>query len=71
MRELKKKLQKDRLQELIKEVKNYKENGSIDELVVLLRTFKIGKLIDDQDLMRFQPFVRRIDEAAFTKLFYT
>jgi len=71
VKELKKKLEKERLQDLIKEVRNYKDRGAIDNLLDLLRLFKADKLINDDDLMRFQPFVRRVDEAAFTKLFYT
>ena len=71
VKELKKKLEKSRLQDLVKEVRAYKDRDSIDNLLALLRTFKDEKLVDDDDLRRFQPFVRRVDEAAFTKLFYS
>ena len=71
VKELKKKLEKGRLQDLVKEVRAYKDRDSIDNLLALLRTFKDEKLVNDDDLRRFQPFVRRVDEAAFTKLFYS
>ena len=71
VKELKKKLEKSRLQDLVKEVRAYKDRDSIDNLLALLRTFKDEKLVNDDDLRRFQPFVRRVDEAAFTKLFYS
>ena len=69
VRELKSKLEKEKLAELVRQVKVYKEQGDFDNLFSLLATFKSQNLIDYGDLTRFQPFVRRQDESAFTKLF--
>ena len=62
---LKTKLEKSNLKKLICEIKTYKEHGTIDPLIKLLKQCRLQEIISTEDIEKFRPFVRKNDEILF------
>ena len=62
---LKTKLEKSNLKKLICEIKTYKEHGTIDPLIKLLKQCRLQEIISTEDIEKFRPFVRKNDETLF------
>ena len=62
---LKTKLEKSNLKKLICEIKIYKEHGTIEPLINLLKECRLQEIISTEDIEKFRPFVRKDDETVF------
>ena len=65
---LKEKLGKPSLKKLICEIRAYKEQGTIDPLLTLLKEYSTQEVITNQDIEKFRPFVRKDDESIFNAI---
>ena len=65
---LKSKVDKNTLKKLICEIKKYKEHGTIEPLLTLLKEWYQQDIINKEDMEQFRPFVRKDDEKAFNEI---
>ena len=65
---LKEKLEKPSLKKLICEIRAYKEQGTIDPLLTLLKEYSTQEVITNNDIEKFRPFVRKDDESSFNAI---
>ena len=65
---LKRRLERGDLKNLIREIKAYKEQGTIDPLLRLLKECHLKNIISKEDIDKFRPFVRKDDETAFNEI---